>query len=532
MIISTLNALRTYMRGDGAVLLPEIELVLFAVGILVMDSWSTQKEKYWSPALALAGVIFSGLTLWMLRARVLLNGDLSGFHETAIIDSYFLFFATLLLIGTALVILLSIHTPLAAAVRRAKFCALLLFSCAGLMLTISAIDLLVIFLALEIAAVSSHFLAATLGYSARPHSSSLKFLLDSFLGSAIIAYAFSILYGLSASTTIAKVASALARRHNIAKVIALSRQPGERGSQMYQLLQSRLPDALHWHPFMLQALPILAFVLIVVALALKLKSFSTHFFGAKPNAGPPLTVTLYLSGAFVIATLALLFRLTLTMFGDYQELWWYIMAALAVAFIICGVIASLRQKSFEAILVAASLAQIGYLLLGLVSGNEAALTAIAYYLFTYLFILSGAFAVLIALRPKDDSAASLSPLAGLRHRNPLAFSLLIIFVTALAGFPPTAGFFARYFLFNALLESGHRYFAWFAAFSALPLAFSYLRIAWRASRLAPPDPQLESATFSFGAPEAIVLGACAFVTLAAGLYSEPFLRMARYAFGQ
>ncbi len=205
---------------------------------------------------------------------------------------------------------------------------------------------------------------------------------------------------------------------------------------MYQLLQSRLPDALHWHPFMLQALPIIAFVLIVVALALKLKSLSTHFFGAKPNAGPPLTVTLYLSGVFVIATLALLFRLTLTMFGDYQEFWWYIMAALAVAFIICGVIASLRQKSFEAILVAASLAQVGYLLLGLVSGNEAALTAIAYYLFTYLFILSGAFAVLIALRPKDDSAASLSPLAGLRHRNPLAALLLIIFVIALAGFPP------------------------------------------------------------------------------------------------
>ena len=119
MITSTLNALRTYMRGDGAVLLPEIELVLFAVGILVMDSWATQKERYWSSALALAGVVFSGLTLWMLRARILLNGDLSGFHETVIIDSYFLFFATLLLAATLLVILLSVHAPVAAVVRRA-----------------------------------------------------------------------------------------------------------------------------------------------------------------------------------------------------------------------------------------------------------------------------------------------------------------------------------------------------------------------------------------------------------------------------
>lgn len=529
MITSTLNALRTYMRGDGAVLLPEIELVLFAVGILVMDSWATQKERYWSSALALAGVIFSGLTLWMLRARLLLNGDLSGFHETVIIDSYFLFFATLLLVATALVILLSVHAPVAVVVRRAKLYALLLFSCAAMMLMISAVDLLVIFVALEIAAVSSCFLAATLGSSAKPHSSSVKFLMSSFLGSAILVYGFSILYGLSASTNIGKVASALARRHNIAKVIALSRQPGERGSQLYQLLQSRLPEALHWHPFMPQALPIFAFVLIIFALSLKLKSFPTHFSGVKPDVGPPLTVALYLSGAFVIATLALLLRLLLTMFGDFQEVWWYIVAALAVAFIIGGVFASLRQKSFGGILAAASLAQFGYLLLGLVSGNESALTAIAYYLFTYLFILSGAFAVLLTLRRKGDAAGHLPHLNGLRNRNPLAALLLIVFVIALAGFPPTAGFFARYFLFNAVLEAGHRYLAWFAALSALPLAFSYLRIAWRAWRT---DPQIESATLSFGAPEAIVLGACAFVSLAAGLYSEPFLRMARYAFGQ
>jgi NADH-quinone oxidoreductase subunit N len=532
MITSTLNALRTYMRGDGAVLLPEIELVLFAVGILVMDSWATQKERYWSSALALAGVVFSGLTLWMLRARILLNGDLSGFHETVIIDSYFLFFATLLLAATLLVILLSVHAPVAAVVRRAKFCALLLFSCAGLMLMISAVDLLVMFFALEIAALSSHFLAATLGSSAKPHSSAVKFLLNSFLGSAILAYGFSILYGLSASTNIAKVGSALTRRHNIAKVIALSRQPGERASQMYQLLQSRLPEALHWHPFMLQALPIIALVLIIFALCIKLKSLPIQFFGAKPNAGPPLTVALYLSGAFVITTLALLLRLLLTMFGDFQYFWWYIVAALAVAFIVCGVIASLCQKSFEGILATASLAQFGYLLLGFVSGNEAALTAVGYYLFTYLFILSGAFAVLLTLRRKGDATGYFPHLSGLRQRNPLAALLLIIFVIALAGFPPTAGFFARYFIFNALLETGHRYLAWFAAFSALPLAFSYLRIAWRAWRPWHADPQIESATLSFGAPEAIVLGACAFVSLAAGLYSEPFLRMARYAFGQ
>jgi NADH-quinone oxidoreductase subunit N len=526
-----LESVRDFMHAEGAAFLPELELLLFACGILAMDFWISQKEKYWSPALALAGLLFSALTLWMLRARIAAGAEFAAVHDTILVDTYFLFFSALLLGASAMIILLSVNETAISLSRKARYYALLLFACAALMLAVSAVDLLVMFLALEVAALSCFFLTALPGISKRPESLSVKFMLSSLFGSAILIYGFSLLYGLSGATNIGKIASALARRHNVAKVIALSQQSGSHGAQMYQLLQSRLPEALHWHPFMLETLPMAAFLLVLFGLLAKIKAASVHHVDENSTSASPLTPVLFLSGALVIAAIAVLLRLTLTIFADSHDIWWRVVAAVAVAFIAAGVIASLRQKRFSRILAYASIAQIGYILLALVAGDETALTAMAYYLFSYLFIVTGAFAILLAVRNSSSAVAQPSSFNGLGARSPVAAVLLLVFMIALAGFPPTAIFFARYSLFQSLLHNHHRYIAWIAAFAALPLAWCYLRIAMQAWRRNA-DPGSEVVAASFGAPEAIVLGICAFVSLAAGLYSEPFLRMARYAFGQ
>ena len=547
MLNHILSAFRTYMHGDGAVLLPEMQLLLFAIGTLAMDSWAANtssektgtnpvlRQKYWNPALALAGIAFSALTLWMLRARIMQSGELAGFHLTLVVDSYFVFFSGLLLAATALIILLSVNCgDTISPVRQGRYYALLLFACMSMMLMVSAVDLLVIFLAMEAVAISAYFLAATPGVSNRTPSAAVRFLLSSALGSALVAFAFSLLYGLSGATNISQVAGGLARRHNIAKVIALSRQSGSHGLQMLQLLQSRLPEAVHWHAFTLEALPIAAFTLVSIGMILKfaVPPFQGEFNRANSEAEPgiPSPVILYLSGAYAIAAVALLLRSLFTIFADSQNIWWYIIAGLAIAGISYGILASLRQTNLERIVVYLSIAHMGYVLLGVVAANEAAATAMTYYLFTYLFIVTGMFGVLIAVRGNNTFAIALNDLGGLRRRSPVTALLLIIFVLSLAGAPPTAGFFGRYFIFRSLLETGHRYIAWFVALSSLPLAYFYLRIAvyaWRGNKF-----ESECRAIAFGIPEAIVLGICVFVSLAAGLYSEPFTRMARYAFGQ
>ena len=136
------------------------------------------------------------------------------------------------------------------------------------------------------------------------------------------------------------------------------------------------------------------------------------------RSASPLAPVLFLSGAFVIATLASLLRLTLTIFADSHDIWWPVVAAIAVALIAAGVLASVRQKNFARVLAYASLAQIGYMLLALVSGDETALTALAYYLFTYLFIVTGAFAILLAIRHKSAADGHRSSLNGLGRPQP------------------------------------------------------------------------------------------------------------------
>jgi NADH-quinone oxidoreductase subunit N len=542
MLAHTLNALRTYMHGNGAALLPELELLLFAIGILVMDRWVEHEEKYWSPSLALAGAIFSALTLWMLQTRIRNTGDLTAFQETIVVDSYFLFFAALSLAATVMVILLAINDPAMRDVAPGRFYALVLLACMGAMLMVSATGLLGIFLALEIAAVGAYFLAATPRHRKRSAPAALKFMFASALGSALLAYGFSLLYGLSVSTNIGQIATALNRRQNLAAAIALSRQPGAHAAQMYELIQRRLSEALHWHPFILQALPIAALSLFIVGMVLKLAA--ARFRPAPENTAwivtPP--AALYLAGAFAAATIAVLVRLLLTTFGDFQPIWSYIFAVVAVAMIALGIcatlpglrrlwpsLAHLPEANLERVLAWSTASQMGYILFGLVAANPASFTAMGYYLLTYLFILTGAFAVLIALHCSDDSGRELCDLRGLQRRSPAAALLLTIFLLSLAGCPPAAGFFGRHFLFHELVETGHRYLAWFLAISSLPLAYAYLRIAvliWRS------DARAEYQPLVLSAPQSIVLGICVFVSLAAGLYSEPFLRVARYAFGQ
>src|SRR5437870_12551049 len=108
MNIPIINSIVSYLRGDGAVILPEIELVLFGLGILVIDFWIEQKEKYMNAGMALAGTIFSALTLWRLRGAVAGRGDFAGFQDSVVVDPFFLLFATLFLAATALVIVVSV----------------------------------------------------------------------------------------------------------------------------------------------------------------------------------------------------------------------------------------------------------------------------------------------------------------------------------------------------------------------------------------------------------------------------------------
>src|SRR5579859_2493476 len=166
MIHTFINAVRGFVSGDGALLLPEMELVLFACGILLIDRWLSKNEKHWNAALALAGTAFSGFTLYVQHGKMAAlreanpeSPGLLGLHQSVLVDPFFLYFAALFLAVTAVVLLLSVRYLEITGEKRGAYYALLLFGCVGMMLLVSGVDLIVTMLGLEAMGLSCYLLS-------------------------------------------------------------------------------------------------------------------------------------------------------------------------------------------------------------------------------------------------------------------------------------------------------------------------------------------------------------------------------------
>src|SRR5690242_903095 len=253
MHIPFLSAVAEYLQGDGRTILPEIELTLFGLGILLIDFTLGVKERYLNAGLALLGTGFSAYTVWRLRLPVAVEGSQFGFNGSVVVDPFFLFFAALFLAATALVILLSVKFLEIEQEQEGEYYALLLFACVGMMFMASGYDLIVMFLGLETMALSFYVLTGFLRREKRSNEASLKYVLLGAFSSGILAYGFSLLYGLSASTNIDNISAMLGRRN--AFITSLLHNP-----------QSVTPA---FDPFLLQLLPVLAFVLVAVGLFFK-----------------------------------------------------------------------------------------------------------------------------------------------------------------------------------------------------------------------------------------------------------------------
>src|SRR5713101_5766408 len=365
MHIPILSELMSYLQGDGRDILPEIELTLFGLGILLIDFTLGVKERYLNAGLALLGTLFSAYTVWKLRVPVDADGSLLGFHDSVVVDPFFLFFAALFLAATVLVVLLSVKYLEIEEEQEGEYYALLLFACVGMMFMASGIDLIVLFLGLETMALSFYVLTGFLRREKRSNEAALKYVLLGAFSSGILAYGFSLLYGLSASTNISAIRGALEGREDLVRRIVISQQAGPAGEQMRQFFAARAPMALHFDPFTLQILPLLAFVLIAVGLFFKVAAVPFHQWAPDVYEGAPTPITAYVSVASKTASFALVLRLFLVVFSISQATWIYLIAGVAVASLTWGNLAALTQTNVKRLLAYSSISHVGYILLGL-----------------------------------------------------------------------------------------------------------------------------------------------------------------------
>jgi NADH-quinone oxidoreductase subunit N len=365
-------------------------------------------------------------------------------------------------------------------------------------------DLIVLLLSLEIMALSLYVLTGFLRGNKRSIEASLKYFVLSAFSTAILAYGFSLLYGVGFSTNIFQIGDILDRR-------------------------LRYTFAHHQVDWMF----VLAFVTVAAGLFFKIGAVPFHQWAPDVCEGAPTPISAYVSTASILAGFAVFLRLVFYVFGSVHPTWVYLVAAVAIASLAWGNLAALTQNNLKRLLAYSSISHVGYILLGLdawdpTMQSNTAVTGIFYYLIAYGFMTIGVFAVIVVLHQRGVVGDSLDSLDGLYQRSPVAAVLLLIFMCSLAGIPPTAGFMGKYFIFQALIEANHPVLASCAVLFLLPGLYAYFRVvhhAWMRGPGDAPAPQMSSA-------QAVVLGVTLFVTLAAGLYPEPFTRLARYAFGQ
>lgn len=509
---SLLHILRGFLAADGAVILPELELVLFAVGILVIDGWLKEHEKYWNAILALGGAGFSGVTLYVqlekIRAARTANPEspgLLGLRQSLVVDPLFLSSALLILAAAALLFLLSARAF--EGENRGSWYALVLLACAGMMAVASSVDVIGVLVGLEIVAACFYMLLRFLNPTLDAQAAVRSFAVLWACSSVALALGFLSLYGNFRTTNLGRMGAILDVR--LDKGVAFA-------------------GLTEWHAVAALILVVIGIFFLLDAAPLHWTAPSIYEFAPKPIAG-------LLGTAAKATAFALLLRLFSFLFLFAHQKWIHVWGGAAILSLLWGNIAALRQKSVLPLLAYGTVAQTGFILLGLVAANESGFIGMAYSIATLVFATVGVFGVLMVLRGRDAGVTKLADLNGLLQKCPAAAWLLLLFVLALAGIPPAGGFIAKYYLVKGLLAAPHPELAAFAAINVVFTAIAYARIAVHAFRKAPSGSatvETPANSFSISNAQTVALTAAAFVSLVTGLYPAPFLRVIGYVFGQ
>ena len=478
-------------QRDFSLVLPQIMLAFFALATLLTDFLLGPKEKGWNAFTAMIGVVFSGISLVLLRSVA--SQPISAFNDSIVVDRFFILFAGIFLALAAMAIALSVRYLKSAGEQRGEYYALMLLAVAGMMFVACANDLVLLFIALEATTMCSYTLVVFMGATRKSHEGALKFVLLGAFSSAVLAYGFSLLYGLSGSTNLGIIAGRIT----------------ERGAGDF--------------------LALLAIITVAAGALFKGAIVPFHHWAPDVYESAPTTVAAFLSAGSMAVSFVLLLRLFVTVFWPLRVDWIPIVEIAAILSLVLGNLAAVTQSNIYRLLAYSSISHAGYVLLGLVAAvsrdgslHTQGLESTIFYLFQFAFFNTGAFALLIVLQRKGCVGEELEDLNGLFRRSPGSAILMVIFVLSLLGVPPTAGFIAKLMIFSSLATDGHMGLAVLATICIAPAIYYYFRIVF--AMLEPGEAQAAPVLITW--IERVALAAMALVTLTAGIYPQPFLQMA------
>jgi NADH-quinone oxidoreductase subunit N len=322
-----------------------------------------------------------------------------------------------------------------------EYYALLLFALAGMMLMATATDLLVIFLALEVLSLAVYVLTGIRRDSPASTEAALKYFLLGAFSSAFFLYGIALTYGLAGSTHLDRIGRLLAA-------------------------QAMAPTPMQ----------LLALGLLLVGFAFKVSAVPFHMWTPDAYEGAPPAVTGFMSTGVKAAAFAAFVRVFLAAFEPLQREWWPVLWVIAAATMIVGTVVGVAQSSVKRMLAYSSIAHGGYLLVALLAANDFGKGAVLFYLLAYAITNLGAFGVIALLESTDRANDQVRDYAGLWDAHPVLAGLMTMFLLSLGGFPPMAGFIAKWYVFSAAVKAGYTGLAILGVLTSVVSVFFYLRI--------------------------------------------------------
>lgn len=417
-----------------------------AMLLMLVEALSKNKSGFALGAAIVFGAAFAfSIAVWSAGPEKLEGIEILS--PWLVVDRFTIFFDALLCLGGALAALLAGGYLREHGIERGEFYALLLFSTFGGMMLAGAGDALTLFLGLETLSIGAYAMTAFRRASPRSAEGALKYFLLGAFAAALLLYGFVLLYGATGHTDLVGIGEGV-----------------KKGGPKTPMV-------------------VIALVLVVAGLAFKVSAVPFHMWTPDAYEGAPTPATTYMSTVVKCGAFAMMMRVLVTCFGEgayasWSSGWppvlaWMAVLTMTVANLIAG-----RQESVKRMLAYSSIAHAGYLLVGMVATMRSpdAGASILFYLLTYTVSTAGAFGALILCGRRGAEAVSYEDLAGIGRRHPAAALPFALFLISLAGIPPTAGFFGKWFVFRAAMDGGFTFLTIVAFMNSVIGAYYYLRV--------------------------------------------------------
>ncbi|HEY3383408.1 MAG TPA: NADH-quinone oxidoreductase subunit N [Vicinamibacterales bacterium] len=418
-----------------AAIVPILCVTAAGIAAMLAEAFREPHERMPISGLGLVGLVGAGISCVLLWGR---NATSFGVVSA---DNFGLFISLVLVLIGVVTMLLAPQLVERDELPGGEFYALSLFALAGMMLMAMATDLLVIFLALEVLSLAVYVLTAIRREAAASVEGAFKYFILGGFSSAFFLYGLAFVYGVTGSTRLDKVGSAIA---------------SNAGS----------------HP----ELVLVALGFLIVGFGFKVSAVPFHMWTPDAYEGAPAIVTGFMSTGVKAAAFAAFVRVFVTAFQPVQATWTPILWAVASVTMILGTVVGVAQVNLKRMLAYSSIAHAGYILVGLVSGNDVGKSAILFYLLAYGITNLGAFGVIALLGTRDRANDDLDSVTGLSDRHPALAAVLAVLLLSLGGIPPTAGFVGKWYIFSAAVRAGDYGLAIIGVVTSVVSIFFYLRV--------------------------------------------------------